>query len=142
PGAGALRLRRLRPPPLAGGSELPEADGRAVPRDAVRAAALLPVRPRGRLARARLRQRLLRPLADDPARGAAGGGARGGARAGAALEAALRLRRRADAGAVPRGRDMVARRARRRAAGAAAPRRGGGCGTDDPSRERADAVRR
>ena len=38
----------------------------------LRAAALLPVRARGGLAGARLRQRLLRPVADDPARGAAG----------------------------------------------------------------------
>ena len=44
---------------------------RALPRDAVRAAALLPVRPRGGLARARLRERVVRPLADDPARRAA-----------------------------------------------------------------------
>ena len=68
--------------------------------DAVRAAALLPVRARGRLARARVRQRLVRPLADDPARRPGGRARARGARARAGVEAALRLRRGAGARAL------------------------------------------
>src|SRR5580765_5682738 len=96
-GAGALRLRRRRPPPLAGRPVVPQAADRALPRDAVRAAALLPVRARSGLARSRVRQRVVRPLADDPARLTRGPARARGARARARVEAALRVRRRAEA---------------------------------------------
>src|SRR5204863_1843079 len=138
-GPGPLRLRRLGPLPAAGRPDAPEAAARALPRDAVRAPALLPVRPRGRLARARLRQRLVRPLADDPARVAARRDAPPGAGAGAGLEAALRLRRRPHARALLPRCEVVAGRARRGAAGTARRRSGGG-GTADPARERTRAV--
>src|SRR5581483_11036955 len=88
PRPGALRLRRRRPAPALGPPGPAEAAARALPRHALRAPALLPVRPRGGLARPRLPQRLLRPLADRAARRPAGRGAAGGARAGAVLEAA------------------------------------------------------
>ena len=81
---------------------------RALSGDAVRAAALLPVRARGRLARARVRQRVLRPVAHDPARVPAGRDGAPGARAGAGLQAALRERRRPHAGALSAGRPLVA----------------------------------
>src|SRR6266511_3815086 len=97
-GAGSLRLRRLRPPPVACRPDLPEAADRTLPRDAVRVAALLPVRAGGGVARTRVRERLVRPLADDPARLAPGGTAPGSARARAGLEAAQAL-----PGAVPPG---------------------------------------
>src|SRR5204862_3930210 len=93
----------------------------------------LPVRARSRLARARLRQRLLRSLADDPARRAPGRGVARGARARTVLEAALRLGRCANTGALPARRDLVARRARGGPAGAL--RRSGGSGTRDPGAE-------
>ena len=96
-----------------------EAADRALRHDAVRAPALLPVRARGGLARARLRQRLLRPLADDPARRAAR--ARRCAR-----RSSWRRSRSCSTPRTPRARPelyflgatLVARRARRRAAGA------------------------
>src|SRR5919198_947811 len=80
-GAGARGLRRLRPLPPARAARLLEAADRALPRDEVRAPPLLPVRARGGLARPRLRERLLRSLADDPARLEAGRGPARGARA-------------------------------------------------------------
>src|SRR5205085_4972305 len=137
PGAGAHWLRRLRPLPPARPARLSEAADRALPRDEVRAPPLLPVRPRGGLARARLRQRLVRPLTDHPARVPSGGGAARGARARAGLEAPLRLRRGAHARALLPGREVVARGARRGApAGGRGGRRAG-----DPARERARALR-
>ena len=80
-GPGPLRLRRRRPAPPARATRPARAADRALRRHAVRAPALLPVRARGGLARARLRERLLRPLAHDPAR----------LRAGEALREALEL---------------------------------------------------
>ena len=59
--------------------------------DAVRPAPLLPVRARGRVARARLPRRLLRPVADDPVRRPRAGDAARGARARARFEAPLRV---------------------------------------------------
>ena len=111
--AGPLRLRRRRPLPPARRPDAPRAARRALPRHAVRAAALLPVRARGGLAGTRLRQRLLRPLADDPARLARGRDGPRGARARAGLEAPLRVGRRTDARAVLPRRDRVAGRAGR-----------------------------
>src|SRR5207244_3676912 len=131
----ALRVRRLGPPPLDLRPELPQVADRALSEDALRAPALLPVRPRGRLARARVRERVVRRLADDPARRAAGRGAAGGARARAGLEAALRLRRRADAGALLPRREVVVRGARRGARGRPGAGRRGARRADDPARE-------
>src|SRR5262249_42480095 len=118
----------------------PQAPRRAVPRDAVRAPPLLPVRPRGRVARPRLRQRLVRPLAHYPPRVAAGAGRPRGSRARAGVEAPLRVGRGADAGAVlPRG-ALVAAGARRGAGRAPAGGGAGGRGSPDPARERTGAL--
>ena len=88
---GPLRLRRRRPVAAAVAPGLAEAGDRALRHDPVRAPALLPVHPRGGLARARVPERVVRPLADDPARGAPGRGAVRGAGARAVLEAVVRL---------------------------------------------------
>src|SRR5207248_2485712 len=124
PRAVSLRLRRrgsLSPPCR---SRAFEAADRTVPGDAVRVAALLSVRARGGLARARVWERVVRPFADDPARLASRGDGATGAGAGAGLEAPLRLRCRADAGALlPRG-QMVARGAVGRPGGGFVRRRG------------------
>src|SRR5262249_57822273 len=126
PGAGAHRLRGRRPAPLALGSELPQADRRALPADAVRAAPLLPVRPRGGVDGARVRERVPRSLAHDPVRLAPGRGAPRGARARAGLEAPLRLGRGAPARALPPPRPAPARGARRGAGGSGPPPGGPG----------------
>src|SRR5437763_1774608 len=84
---GVLRLRRLRSLARAGRPEPPEAGPGAVPGDEVRAPALLSVRPRGGVAGARVRARVVRPLTDDPACLAAGRDAAPGAGARAGLEA-------------------------------------------------------
>src|SRR5262249_28994715 len=140
-GAGALRLRRLGPRPAARGSGPPQAGARALRGDVIRAPALLPVRPRGGLAGARLRQRLVRPVADDPARLAAGRDGAPGAGARARLETPVCLGRGPDARALlPRG-QMVAGGARRGAARGARRRRGRGSGTHDPAGKRARPLR-
>src|SRR6185312_9681751 len=137
---GALRLRRLRPAAAAGRPDLAKAGDRAVPVDAVRAAALLPVRARGGLAGARLRERVLRSLADDPARVPAGRDGAPGARAGAGVEAALRERRRPHPRALPAGRALVADGPRRGAGRRVPGGRRGACREHDPARERARRV--
>ncbi len=136
-GAGALRLRGLRPAPLALRPLVPQAARGAIPRDAVRAPPLLPVRPRGGLARPRVRERLVRPLPHDPARLAAGAGRSRRARARPRVEAAVRIRRRPYAGALLPRRALVAAGARRGAARAPARGRGGGGGAADPARDNA-----
>ena len=124
PRAGPLRLRRRRPVPPARRPDAASAARRALRDDAVRAPALLPVRPPGGLARARVRQRLPRRLADDPARVARGRDGPRGARARAGLEAPLRVGRGAHARAVLPRRDRLARRAGRGARRGARARRG------------------
>ena len=112
-------------------------------RHAVRAAALLPVRARGRLARARVRQRLSRRLADDPARLARGRDGARGARARAACPSSCTPRtRRGRPSCTTSRRTGLARRAWPRCwATALQPVEAEAGRAADPARERAGAVR-
>src|SRR5262249_7804480 len=118
----------------------PEAARRALPGDAVRASPLLPVRPRGGLARPRLWQRLARPLADDPPRLAAVAGDPRGPRAPPRVEAPLRLGRGANAPALLPRRALVAAFARGGAARAPFRRGGGRGGAAHPPGQRAQSL--